>query len=89
MANLRAANELLQDRIIIGRAHIDNDQQGISFIADGIERNYGHFRDSLNDYIHLLYETRARHKAIYDGLQAKANKDKAMATWGAQPKVMS
>ena len=26
MANLRTANELLPDRIIIGRAHIDNDQ---------------------------------------------------------------
>ena len=89
MANLRAATELLPDRIIIGRAHIDNDQKGISFIADGIERNYGHFRDSLNDYIHLLYETRARHKAIYDDLQARTDKDKALASWGTQPKVLS
>ena len=89
IVNLKAATELLSDRIIIGRAHIDNDQQGISFIADGIERNYGHFRDSLNDYIHLLYETRARHRAIYDDLQARTDKDKALISWDTQPKVLS
>lgn len=89
LANLRAATELLPDRIIIGRAHIDNDQKGISFIADGIERNYGHFRDSLNDYIHLLYETRARHKAIYEDLQSRAEKESVLANWGNQQKVLS
>lgn len=89
MVNLRAATEMLPDKIIIGRAHIDNDQQGISFIADGIERSYGHFRDSLNDYIHLLYETRARHKAIYDDLQARTDKVKALASWDTQQIILS
>ena len=75
LEDLQTATDILPERIIIGRAHIDNDKQGISFIADGIERNYGHFRDALNDYIHLLYETRKRHRALYEEIQAKRQKD--------------
>lgn len=89
IANLREAAELLPDKIIIGRANIDNHQRVIYFIADGIERNYGHFRDSLNDYIHLLCETRARHEAIYNDLQVRTDIDKALASCVSQPKVLS
>lgn len=89
MTNLKAATELLPESIIIGRAHIDNDRNGISFIADGIERNYGHFRDSLNDYIHLLYETKARHWAIYNDLQAQKDRERVLASWDSQSKVLS
>ena len=89
LTNLKKASEMLPKRIIIGRAHIDNDQQGISFVVDGIEHNYGHFRDSLSDYIHLLYETRARHKAIYEDLQSRPDKDKVFDTWANQQKVLS
>lgn len=59
-----------------------------SLIADGIERNYDHFRDNVNDCIHLLYETKARHKVIYDDLQARTDKDKALSSWGTTAKVL-
>lgn len=75
LEDLQAATGKLQERIIMGTAYIDNDKQGISFSVDGIERNYGHFRDALNDYIHLLYETRRRHKILYDEFQAKRQKE--------------
>lgn len=89
LTNLKKATDILPERIIISRAHIDNDQQGISFVVDGIEHNYGHFRDSLCDYIHLLYETRARHKAIYEDLQSRPDKEKVFDTWANQQKVLS
>ena len=75
LEDLQAATNMLPERIIMGTAHIDNDKKGISFIVDGIERNYGHFRDALNDYIHLLYETRKRHRALYDEFQTKRQKE--------------
>ena len=75
LEDLQAATDMLPERIIMGTSHIDNDKQGISFIVDGIERNYGHFRDALNDYIHLLYETRKRHRALYEEFQAKRQKE--------------
>lgn len=74
LGDLHAATEKLPERIIMGSAHIDEDQKGISFFVDGIERNYGHFRDTLNDYIYLLYETRKRHKALYEELRDERQK---------------
>ena len=75
LEDLQAATDMLPERIIMGTSHIDNDKQGISFIVDGIERNYGHFRDALNDYSHLLYEIRKRHRALYEEFQAKRQKE--------------
>lgn len=75
LEDLQAATDMLPERIIMGTFHIDNDKQGITFIVDGIERNYGHSRDTLNDYSHLLYETRKRRRALYEEFQAKQQKE--------------
>ena len=75
LEDLQAATDMLPERIIMGTFHIDNDKQGITFIVDGIERNYGHSRDALNDYSHLLHETRKRRRALYEEFQAKQQKE--------------
>ncbi|MBQ6311210.1 MAG: hypothetical protein IJK74_06650 [Bacteroidales bacterium] len=73
--DMKKAMLLLSDRIIMGRAYIEEDNEGISFIVDSFERNYGHFRDTLNDYINLLYETRRRFGILYDEIQTKRNEE--------------
>ena len=89
LENLQLATDRLPERIIMGRAHIDDDKQGISFFVDGIERNYGHFRDSLNDYIQLLYETRKRQRALYEELEEEREKRKIPSFANTKQTILS
>jgi len=70
-ACLTEACDRLHERVIMGRASVGEDGNELVFFVDGIERNYGHLRDSLQDYIYLLTETRSRHWELYQEIRAR------------------
>ena len=71
---MRQAAAIVTRDIFIGKITLSDDGTVLRFQADAFEPSYGHFRDSIQNYLSIIVDTQERFREVYDDLREKKEK---------------
>ena len=82
MALLEAAATRVTESIFIGKTVIEDGGETLRFMADAYEPTYGHLRDSIGNYLHIINEMQNRFHEVYEDMLKKRENQKELGSYG-------